>query len=194
MLNNVTAPNRLDMIDLAWHLFLKDLVDPESSLSKIQRTDPVYAEMISDMFRLHADTHIQTSYVIHAKRLGIPDLGNLLHHSRIAAMADSMGGELEKGKYKSRGSRLQERRTDTKTRLTPDTIFKITGETDKGAAAARRYCVDVHGGIHEQRVFARNIQTRNHVYWFGSGSAAGGTDGRCVETPCRLETSEHRTA
>ena len=91
MLNNVTAPNRLDMIDLAWHLFLKDLVDPESSLSKIQRTDPVYAEMISDMFRLHADTHIQTSYVIHAKRLGIPDLGNLLHHSRIAAMADSMG-------------------------------------------------------------------------------------------------------
>jgi hypothetical protein len=103
MLNNVTAPNRLDMIDLAWHLFLKDLVDPESSLSKIQRTDPVYAEMISDMFRLHADTHIQTSYVIHAKRLGIPDLGNLLHHSRIAAMADSMGGELEKGKYKSRG-------------------------------------------------------------------------------------------
>ncbi len=106
MLKNVTASNRLKLIDLSWHLFLKDLADPASSLSKIQRTDPVYAEMISDMFRLHADTHIQTNYVIHAKRLGLPDLGNLLHHSRMDAMAGRMDGELGKAKYKSPGSRL----------------------------------------------------------------------------------------
>jgi hypothetical protein len=103
MLDNVTAPNRLELIDLAWHLFLKDLLDPESSLSKIQRTDPIYAEMISEMFRLHADTHIQTDYVIHANRLGLPDLGNQLHHSRIREMAVRMDGELRKAKYKTRG-------------------------------------------------------------------------------------------
>jgi hypothetical protein len=102
-LNNVTAPNRLDRLDLAWHLFLKDFADPESSLSKIQRTDPVYAEMISNMFRLHADTHIQTNYVEHAKRFGIEDLGNHLHHSRMEAMAARMDGDLKKGGYKSRG-------------------------------------------------------------------------------------------
>lgn len=100
---SVTSIDHLEQIDITWYLFCKELADPESRLSNVRKTDPLYRELIAQMDGLHANTHIQTEYVLHARRSHFPDLANRLAHSRIAKLGDDVDADINSGVTKTRG-------------------------------------------------------------------------------------------
>lgn len=101
--DSVTSIDHLELIDMAWYLFCKELADPKSRLAALQESDPLYRGLIAQMDGLHAFTHIQTEYILHARESSLPDLQNRLHHSRIAKLADAVSDDIGSGLYKTRG-------------------------------------------------------------------------------------------
>jgi hypothetical protein len=101
--DSMTSIDNLELIDLAWYLFCKDLADPNSELAIVRDSDPRFRDLITRMDRLHANTHIQTRYIIHARASYLPDLSNRLHHSRIAKLGDAIDEDIDSGIIKGRG-------------------------------------------------------------------------------------------
>ena len=101
--DRVTSLNNMELIDLSWYLFCKDLETPNSKLNQLKASDPVYAKRIEQLDTLYAGTHIQTRYVLHSSRHILPDLENRLRHSEIAKLAEEADASLKSGLYSTRG-------------------------------------------------------------------------------------------
>ena len=101
--DGVTSLDTLKILDVAWYLFCKELADPESELSKLRTLDHAYGRLIDALDGLHADTHINTEYVLLSQAHSLAGFRNRLHHSHIAAIGDGIGGALGSGLYKTRG-------------------------------------------------------------------------------------------
>lgn len=101
--DSVTAPDHLEMLEVVWYLFCRDLGNPQSTLSHIREHDPLYGPLIREMDRVHADMRIQTDYILHAGALLNRRLANRLHHSQIAALGDKIASDVSAGLYSARG-------------------------------------------------------------------------------------------
>ena len=98
-----TSLDRLELLDVAWYLFSRALADPASTLSALGDADQDYRVLIEAMDGLHADTHIQTEYVLNARRRAVSGAENRLRHTRIAGLMSSARGGISGGLYKTRG-------------------------------------------------------------------------------------------
>ena len=101
--DRVTDPDNMELLDISWYLFSKDLESPDSALSQLKTSDPSYARRIEHLDTLHADTHIQTRYILHVDRQILTDVENRLHHSKIANLADKAEDSIGHGLYSTRG-------------------------------------------------------------------------------------------
>ncbi len=101
--DSVTSIEHLELIDVTWYLFCKELADPASELFALRESDPAYRPLITQMDGLHASAHIQVEYLLHANWSSMPELHNRLHHSRIAGLGDELGDQIGGGLYKTRG-------------------------------------------------------------------------------------------
>lgn len=99
----VTEIERIELLHVAWYLFSRQLEDPASCLAKLQKADPAYADLVLKMYRLNADTQLQTDYVLHGGHDGLPSLSNRLHHSRIAKLGEEVESSTGYESYKGRG-------------------------------------------------------------------------------------------
>jgi hypothetical protein len=101
--DEVTDIEQIELLHVAWYLFSLQLVDPDSPLARLQTADPVYADLIQKMYRLHADAQLQTAYILHGGHEGLPSLSNRLHHSRIAKLGEKVKSSTAYEEYKGRG-------------------------------------------------------------------------------------------
>lgn len=101
--DEVTAIEQIELLHVASYLFDQQLADSASSLARLQKTDPAYADLIRKMYRLHADTQLQTDYILHGGHHGLPSLSNRLHHSRIAKIGEEVKSSAGHERYKGRG-------------------------------------------------------------------------------------------
>jgi len=103
LFDHVTSIDNLELLDLSWFLFCKDLNQSDSALYKIKQSDSKYTALISAMDTLHADTHIQTRYLLYSDRHTLKDLENRLRHSEIAKLGALADQKLQNDLYTTRG-------------------------------------------------------------------------------------------
>ena len=100
---NVTSIENLELIDIVWYLFCKELTTPDSLLFAVNQSDPHSQQLIQQMDGLRASAHIQVEYILHSNWSSMPDLHNRLRHSRIANLGDQMANQMGDNLYKTRG-------------------------------------------------------------------------------------------
>jgi hypothetical protein len=100
---NVTSIDDLEQFDISWDLFSKDLVNPDSTLSNVKASDPVYGKLIYQMDKLHAAAHIQMEYLLYARWSHYPELKDRIAHSRISKIGDDIGSSYSSSVKASRG-------------------------------------------------------------------------------------------
>jgi hypothetical protein len=103
VLKNQTSLDNLDLLDVGWYLFSQELASPESPLSTLWSSDARYAELLNEMDDLHANTHIQIEYVLHARAASLPGLNNRLRQSHVARLLEGANSEIQRGLYQARG-------------------------------------------------------------------------------------------
>lgn len=100
---NVTSIDDLEQINVAWYLFCEALNHPESTLSNIRSSDPVYGKLIKQMDAIHAGLHIQMEYLLYARWSHYPELKNRLSHSWIADIGHEVSSGYDHSITASRG-------------------------------------------------------------------------------------------
>ncbi|MDF7807539.1 YiiX/YebB-like N1pC/P60 family cysteine hydrolase [Pontiellaceae bacterium B12219] len=100
---NVTTLDALEQFDISWALFCKDLANPESPLSKVKATDPVYGKLMDQMDELHATAHIQMEYLLYAQYSHYPELKDRIAHSRISRISKDVSKSYGSSKTATRG-------------------------------------------------------------------------------------------
>ncbi len=103
ILSEITDANHGKALVLSWHLFSAELKDPDGPLSHLLKTDPVYAEVIQDLFTLYTDTFIQIDYLQYAVRYGVSDLSNGVSNGRLHKISEEMKHAVGEDSYKTRG-------------------------------------------------------------------------------------------
>jgi len=101
--NSVTSPDHIELIEVVWYLFCKELADPASNLSTLKASDPHCRDLISEMDGLRASTQIQVKYILHSNWSSMPGFYNRLDHSHIAKLADKLSDEIDDGLYFTQG-------------------------------------------------------------------------------------------
>lgn len=101
--DNITSIDNLEILDLSWFLFSKDLNQNDSAIHQIKQSGSKYADLITKMDTLHAGTHIQTRYLLYSDRHVLKDLENRLHHSEIAKLGAIADQRLQSDLYEARG-------------------------------------------------------------------------------------------
>jgi hypothetical protein len=101
--DSVTSIHHLELIEVVWYLFCKDLADPASKLSILKASDPHYRTLISQMDGLYASTQIQIKYVLLSNWSSMPSLYNRLDHSHIAKLGDKLSAGISSGLYLTQG-------------------------------------------------------------------------------------------
>jgi hypothetical protein len=100
---SVTSPDHIELIEVTWYLFCKELADPASNLSALNASDPLYRDLISQMDGLRASAQIQINYILHSNWSSMPSLYNRLDHSHIAKLGDKLSDKIGDGLYLTRG-------------------------------------------------------------------------------------------
>jgi hypothetical protein len=100
---SVTSPDHIELIEVTWYLFCKELADPASNLSALNASDPLYLDLISQMDGLRASAQIQINYILHSNWSSMPSLYNRLDHSHIAKLGDKLSDKIGDGLYLTRG-------------------------------------------------------------------------------------------
>lgn len=103
LFHDVTSVDNLEFLQVAWYLIGRELADKNSRLSQLQLSDPLYNDLIKNMDRLHADTLLQTKFILYASRHDLPNISNRLRHSRIVKLGEEAIDRIGQNLYKARG-------------------------------------------------------------------------------------------
>lgn len=93
---NLAERDQLELLDLGWHLYRKELQSPDSPLNKLGQSDPVFAEILASFARLMTDTRIHIGYLELEEIQGLPDLKDVSFNHRMDRLI--LGAEKLTGK------------------------------------------------------------------------------------------------
>jgi len=137
LFRNVTSVDNLEFLEVAWYLIGRELADPESRLSRLRLSDPLYHDLLKDMDSLHADTLLQTEFVLYASRYELPDISNRLRHSRIVKLGEEAVNRIGQDAYKARGILFKNvariKRADVhQTQFSEEQVYEIKAMLEPG--------------------------------------------------------------
>jgi len=122
LFQSVTDIDNLEAIQTAWQLFTEEEIDPQSSLARLIRADPMYCALVEQINRLYADSDIQIGFILEKKSLLLPEVRNRLRHNAISALAKKAKTHFDDTLYAAQ-SVLFERVSRLKTPLAEQLIF-----------------------------------------------------------------------
>lgn len=103
LFTSVTSVDNLTALKSAWLLYSDERENPDSNLSRISVSDPVYQKLMKQIDRMYAGAKAQTDYILEERSLLFPNIRNRLRHARIHKFAQKARETFGDNLYAARG-------------------------------------------------------------------------------------------
>jgi len=100
--DSVTSVKNLKALKASWILYSDDVVDPDSRLNQVSRTEPVYRDLLDQIDKLYTDTAIQTEYILEKRSVFFPRIRNRLRQASIVNLAKDTKESFDDNLYAAR--------------------------------------------------------------------------------------------
>jgi len=102
LFDSVTSLRNMQELKTAWLLYSNERSNPDSTLSRISETDPVYRELMEQIDSLYTDSEKRTEYILRERSLFLPAVVNRLRHAKISELAGQAKGKINDDLYAAR--------------------------------------------------------------------------------------------
>jgi len=103
LLESLTKIEHMETLKTAWELYSTEMIDKESLLYKISKSEPDYKHATEQISNLYNAAENRIEYILEKKSLLLPNVRNRLRHSMIVQLAREAEVEIGDNLYAARG-------------------------------------------------------------------------------------------